>query len=220
MSRAAAVVVAAGRGVRFGGDKLSRPLRRRPVLQWTLAAFEACAAIDTITLVVSEENRKAAAGLVRAAGFARVAAIVPGGAERQESVFRGLRAAPPAGLVAVHDGARPLIAPALIARCVEAAAEHGAAAPAVPVVDTLKRIDPEGRMRETVDRRALRAIQTPQVFRWALLWEAHEAAARDGYTGTDDAALVERLGHPVFPVPGDPRNLKITTPADLTLAEA
>src|SRR5438128_820825 len=117
MRRAAAVVVAAGRGARFGGDKLSRPLRGRPVLHWTIAAFEACAAIDTITLVVSEENREAAAALVADAGFARVAAVVGGGAERQESVFRGLRAAPPAALVAVHDGARPLISPALIARC-------------------------------------------------------------------------------------------------------
>src|SRR5436190_15459924 len=205
MSRAAAVVVAAGRGVRFGGDKLSRPLRRRPVLHWTLAAFEACAAIDTITVVVNEENRKAAAGLVAAAGFTRVAAIVPGGAERQESVFRGLRAAPPADLVAVHDGARPLISPALIARCVEAAREHAAAAPALPVVDTLKRLDAEGRMRETVDRRSLVAIQTPQVFRRELLLEAHEAAARDRFTGTDDASLVERLGHPIFAVPSDPR---------------
>jgi 2-C-methyl-D-erythritol 4-phosphate cytidylyltransferase/2-C-methyl-D-erythritol 2,4-cyclodiphosphate synthase len=220
MNRAAAVVVAAGRGARFGGDKLSRPLRGRPVLHWTLTAFEACPAIDTITLVVSEENREAAAALVADAGFPRVAAVVVGGAERQESVFRGLRAAPPAALVAVHDGARPLISPTLIARCVEAAAEHGAAAPALPVVDTLKRTDPEGRMRETVDRRPLRAIQTPQVFQWPLLWEAHETAARDGFAGTDDASLVERLGHPVFAVPGDPRNLKITTPEDLALAEA
>src|SRR5438309_832096 len=95
-----------------------------------------------------------------------------------------------------------------------------APAPSVPVVDTLKRLDAEGRMRETVDRRSLVAIQTPQVFRRELLLEAHEAAVRDGFTGTDDASLVERLGHPVFPVPGDPRNLKITTPDDLALAEA
>ena len=155
-----------------------------------------------------------------AAGCARVAGIVPGGAERQESVFQGLRAAPPAELVAVHDGARPLISSSLIARCVEAAREHGAAAPALPVVDTLKRLDAEGRMRETVDRRSLVAIQTPQVFRRELLLEAHEAAARDRFTGTDDASLVERLGHPVFPVPSDLRNLKITTPEDLSLAEA
>jgi 2-C-methyl-D-erythritol 4-phosphate cytidylyltransferase/2-C-methyl-D-erythritol 2,4-cyclodiphosphate synthase len=220
MDRAAAIIVAAGRGTRFGGDKLFRLVRGRSVLHWTLAAFEQCAAIDTITLVVSEESREAAEALVAGAGFNRVAAIVPGGAERQESVFNGLRAAPPAPLVAVHDGARPLIAPALIARCVEAAGEHGAAAPALRVADTLKRTDPEGWMRETVDRRPLRAIQTPQVFEWSLLWEAHEAAARAGFAGTDDASLVERLGHPVFAVPGDPRNLKVTTPEDLALAEA
>jgi 2-C-methyl-D-erythritol 4-phosphate cytidylyltransferase/2-C-methyl-D-erythritol 2,4-cyclodiphosphate synthase len=220
MSGASAVIVAAGRGARFGGDKLARPLHGRPVLHWTLAAFESCPAIESITLVVSEENREAAAVLIAAAGCRRVAAIVPGGAERQESVFRGLQAAPPSDLVAVHDGARPLVTPALIARCVEAAREHGAATPALPVVDTLKRLDAEGQMRETVERRSLVAIQTPQVFRRDLLLEAHQSAARDGFTGTDDASLVERLGHPVFPVPGDPRNLKITTPADLALAEA
>src|SRR3954463_6793415 len=115
MSGVAAVIVAAGRGARFGGDKLARLLCGRPVLHWTLAAFERCPAVDTITLVVSEENREAAAAMVEAAGCARVTGIVPGGAERQESVFHGLRAAPPAELVAVHDGARPLISPALIA---------------------------------------------------------------------------------------------------------
>jgi 2-C-methyl-D-erythritol 4-phosphate cytidylyltransferase/2-C-methyl-D-erythritol 2,4-cyclodiphosphate synthase len=215
----AAVIVAAGRGARFGGDKLARPLGGRPVLHWTLTAFERCSAIESITLVVSEENREAAAGLVSEAGCKRVVAIVAGGAERQESVFSGLQAAPASELIAIHDGARPLITPALIARCFAAAREHGAAAPALPVVDTLKRLDPEGRMRETVDRRSLVAIQTPQVFRRALVLEAHEAALRDGFTGTDDASLVERLGHAVFPVPGDPRNLKITTPEDLSLAE-
>jgi 2-C-methyl-D-erythritol 4-phosphate cytidylyltransferase/2-C-methyl-D-erythritol 2,4-cyclodiphosphate synthase len=220
MSGAAAVLVAAGRGARFGGDKLARLLRGRPVLHWTLAAFESCPAIETITLVVGEEHREAAAALVAAAGCTRVAAIVAGGAERQESVFRGLCAAPPSDLIAVHDGARPLIAPGLIARCVEAAREHGAAAPALPVVDTLKRLDPEGRMGETVDRRSLVAIQTPQVFRRELLLQAHEAARREAFAGTDDASLVERLGHPIFPIPGDPGNLKITTPEDLDLAEA
>jgi 2-C-methyl-D-erythritol 4-phosphate cytidylyltransferase/2-C-methyl-D-erythritol 2,4-cyclodiphosphate synthase len=216
----AAVIVAAGRGARFGGDKLARPLGGRPVLHWTLTAFERCSAIESITLVVSAENREAAAALVAESDCRRVTAIVAGGAERQESVFRGLQAAPPSELIAIHDGARPLISPALIARCFAAAREHGAAAPALPVVDTLKRLDPEGRMRETVDRRSLVAIQTPQVFRRALVLEAHEAALRDCFTGTDDASLVERLGHAVFPVPGDPRNLKITTPEDLTLAEA
>ena len=216
---AAAVIVAAGRGARFGGDKLAHSLGGRPVLHWTLAAFERCPVVDSITLVVSEENRESAAALVAEAGCTRVAAIVAGGAERQESVLRGLRAAPPSELIAIHDGARPLISPAHIATCIAAAREHGAAAPALPVVDTLKRLDPEGRMRETVDRRSLVAIQTPQVFRRALVLEAHEAALRDGFTGTDDASLVERLGHAVFPVLGDPRNLKITTPEDLALAE-
>ncbi len=220
MESVVAVIVAAGRGARFGGDKLSRPLRGQPVLHWTLAAFEACPVIDAITLVVAEESRAATVAWIAAAGFARVAAICAGGAERQASVLRGLRATRPAAFVAIHDGARPLITPALIAACIAAAREHDAAAPALPIVDTLKRLDPDGRMFETADRRAFLAIQTPQVFRWDLLLEAHESAARAGIQGTDDASLVERLGHPVAPVPGDPRNLKITTPDDLALAEA
>jgi 2-C-methyl-D-erythritol 4-phosphate cytidylyltransferase/2-C-methyl-D-erythritol 2,4-cyclodiphosphate synthase len=220
METVRAVVVAAGRGARFGGDKLSRPIAGRPVLRWALGAFEACPEIDAVTLVVAAENREASAAWVAEAGFTRVTTVCAGGAERQESVLQGLRASPPATWVAVHDGARPLVTPALIQACLAAAREHGAAAPALPVVDTLKRLDPEGRMRETVDRRAFLAIQTPQVFRWELLLEAHEAAARAGFQGTDCASLVERLDHPVFPVPGDPRNLKITTPDDLALAEA
>jgi 2-C-methyl-D-erythritol 4-phosphate cytidylyltransferase / 2-C-methyl-D-erythritol 2,4-cyclodiphosphate synthase len=220
MATSAAVVVAAGRGARFGGDKLSRLLQGQPVLHHTLAAFEACPAIEQITLVVHEAARDATAAWVTEAGFTRVTAICAGGDERQESVLHGLRATPPAQIVAVHDGARPLVTPALIAACIEAAAEHGAAAPALALTDTLKRLDDHGQMVETIDRRAYRAIQTPQVFRWDLLLSAHETAARDAYLGTDDASLVERLGHPVHPVPGDPRNLKITTPEDLALAEA
>jgi 2-C-methyl-D-erythritol 4-phosphate cytidylyltransferase/2-C-methyl-D-erythritol 2,4-cyclodiphosphate synthase len=220
METTAAIIVAAGRGARFGGDKLSQPLRGRPVLHWTLAAFEACSAIDTITLVVADPALQAAGAWISAAGFSKVETVCPGGAERQESVLCGLRATRPAAWVAVHDGARPLVTPALIEQCVEAARCHGAAAPALPLADTLKRLDDEGRIAQTIDRRAFVAIQTPQVFRWELLLEAHEAAARDSFTGTDDASLVERLGYPVWPVPGKPRNLKITTPADLALADA
>src|SRR5206468_1409076 len=112
----------------------------------------ACPAIDAVTVVTSDEAHDDVAALVAAAGLSRVTVICRGGAERQESVFRGLQATSPRTLVAVHDGARPLISPELIACCVEAAREHGAAAPALPVVDTLKRKDAEGRMRETVDR--------------------------------------------------------------------
>src|SRR5438067_2116139 len=131
MSGVAAVIVAAGRGTRFGGDKLLRPLLGRPLLQWTLQAFQSCPAIDTVTLVVSGAAHDAVAALIASAGLTRVGVICRGGSERQESVYRGLQATPPCAFVAVHDAARPLISSALIARCVAAAREHGAAAPAL-----------------------------------------------------------------------------------------
>ena len=122
-------------------------------------------------------------------------------------------------LILVHDGARPLITTALIQAAVAAAAEYGAAVVAVPVIDTIKAVSPDGRVLETPPRGRLWAAQTPQVFRASLLREAHEAALRDGFRGTDESSLVERLGHPVHIVPGSPENLKITTTADLVLAD-
>src|SRR5262245_42727552 len=133
MSGAAAVIVAAGRGTRFGGNKLFHPLLGRPLLQWTLEAFESCSSIEAVTLVVNEEGHEAVSALVATMELSRAPLICRGGKERQDSVYRGLQATLPRTLVAVHDGARPLISPELIARCVEAAREHGAAAPAVPV---------------------------------------------------------------------------------------
>jgi 2-C-methyl-D-erythritol 4-phosphate cytidylyltransferase len=146
--------------------------------------------------------------------------MIPGGADRQASVYAGLLRAPAAtDLILVHDGARPLVTTALIHAAVAAAAEVGAAVVAVPVTDTIKMADPDGYVVESPPRGRLWAAQTPQVFRVALLRQAHEAALRDGFRGTDDSALVERLGHPVQLVAGSPENLKITTTADLVLAD-
>jgi 2-C-methyl-D-erythritol 4-phosphate cytidylyltransferase/2-C-methyl-D-erythritol 2,4-cyclodiphosphate synthase len=221
MSAAAAVIVAAGRGHRVGAssNKVFLPLAGRPLLLWTLRAFEECPAIGHVVIVVGageeEQARKIAEGL------AKVQAICPGGQTRGESVLAGLARLPESTeIVAIHDGARPLVTPDLIARCVETALARGAALPALPVTDTLKRAAPDGTIAATVERAGLYGAQTPQTFRRDLLAAAYARAQADGLEGTDDASLVERLGHPVPLVPGEPENLKITVADDLPRAAA
>jgi 2-C-methyl-D-erythritol 4-phosphate cytidylyltransferase len=146
--------------------------------------------------------------------------VLPGGADRQASVRAGLSGAPVnSDLILIHDGARPLVTADVIRAAVRTAAAEGAAVVAVPVTDTIKIVDGGLRIIETPPRGRLWAAQTPQVFRVAWLREAHARALSDGFRGTDDSVLVERLGHPVRLVPGAPENLKITTPADLARAE-
>jgi 2-C-methyl-D-erythritol 4-phosphate cytidylyltransferase/2-C-methyl-D-erythritol 2,4-cyclodiphosphate synthase len=217
-AKVAAIIVAAGRGRRFGAgaNKVFLPALGRPLLWWTLRAFERCDAIDEVVLVVGAEEVDAATEIVSRAGFAKAQAICPGGADRGDSVRAGLaRLSSSTEIVAVHDGARPLVTPDLISACVAAAAVNGAAIPAVPVTDTLKRAGADDRIAATVDRSELRAAQTPQTFRRSLLALAHERAATEAFAGTDDASLVERIGHPVYAVAGDPDNLKVTVAADL-----
>jgi 2-C-methyl-D-erythritol 4-phosphate cytidylyltransferase len=202
--------------------KQYRTLAGRPVLAHTLAAVAACPDIAEIVLVVPAEDRE----MCRETLVAPMDAAIPvrtvaGGAERQMSVSNGLDAlAKDIDLVAVHDGVRPFVRPAEFCAVLAAAKEEGAALLAVPAADTLKRADGEGRVRETLDRADIWLAMTPQAFRRDLLRDAHAAARRDGVLGTDDAALVERLGKPVRLIPGSRRNLKITTPDDLILAEA
>jgi len=227
MTPAAAVIVAAGRGRRMGrgGNKVFLPLAGRPLLWWTLRAFEACPAIAGVVIVVGEGEEEDAGKI--AARFAKIRAICPGGETRGQSVTAGLARLPeraeaggPLPIVAVHDGARPLVTPALIAACVETAAARGAALPALPITDTLKRVRPDGTVQATVERAGLYGAQTPQTFRRDLLLEAYARARAEGYEGTDDASLVERLGHPVPIVPGEPENLKVTVADDLPRAAA
>ena len=210
--------MAAGSGRRFGeGDKLFAPLAGRPLIAHSLMAFEVCRLIDRVVLVLTEENLERACRLVDAAGFDKVAVICPGGPRRQDSVRLGLEALGECRWVVVHDGARPLVTAALIEAGLAAAAETGAAIAAVPLADTLKEAADDGLVRRTLDRRNLWAAQTPQVFDYELLREAHRQA--DGEV-TDDAALVEALGRRVKVFPGSARNLKVTTAADLALAQA
>ena len=213
-----AIVAAAGGSVRMGGlDKLFAPLGGRPLLARTLAAFEECAAIDRVVLVLAMENLARGLALAEEEGLSKVRTVSPGGRRRQDSVREGLKALGGCDWVVVHDGARPLVTPQLIEAGLAAAQETGAAVCALPAQDTVKRVDEQGRVVRTLDRRRLWLIQTPQVFRYDILRDAHE---RSRQPATDDAALVERLGQDVRVYPGSPRNFKVTTPDDLALAEA
>jgi 2-C-methyl-D-erythritol 4-phosphate cytidylyltransferase len=213
-----AIIVAAGRSSRMGGlDKLFAPLGGRPLLARTLTAFQECAAVRRVVLVLAAENLARGLPLAEEEGLSKVRTVCLGGRRRQDSVWEGLEALGPCAWVVVHDGARPLVTPQLIEEGLAAARETGAAVPALLAQDTVKRVDEQGRVLRTLDRRRLWLVQTPQVFRYDILREAHKRSRR---TATDDAALVERLGHRVQVYPGSPRNLKVTTPEDLALAEA
>jgi 2-C-methyl-D-erythritol 4-phosphate cytidylyltransferase len=217
MSRVGAVIVAAGEGRRFGGPKQFALLRGRAVLDWSLAAFEANPNVDAVVLVLGDEAR----GAKDASRYAKVTAVVRGGEMRQDSVANGVEALDPAedDIVLVHDGARPLVTQDLIERVLEAARATGAAIPGLPLEDTIKEAE-AGRVVRTIPRERLVRIQTPQGFSAGLLRRALDAAKTAGLAATDEAALLESLGLPVTIVPGDPRNLKITSPLDLTVAEA
>jgi 2-C-methyl-D-erythritol 4-phosphate cytidylyltransferase len=203
-----------------GADKLFAPLAGRPLLAYSLAAFQQCPAVERIVLVLSERNRREGAALVEGGAFSKVEALCLGGERRQDSVRAGLSALSglrPDDWVVVHDGARPLVTQELIEQGLAAACETGAAACALPAQDTVKEADEQGLVRRTLDRKRLWLVQTPQVFRYDMLREAHERARGEV---TDDASLVEALGHRVRLYMGSRRNLKVTTQEDLALAEA
>jgi 2-C-methyl-D-erythritol 4-phosphate cytidylyltransferase len=200
----------------MGRKKQDIRLGGRPLLRWTLDVFERAPEIAGVVVAVPPED--VGAWRRRLGGCRKVRAVVPGGRERQESVARGLAAVPAAvPFILVHDGVRPCITRDLIRRVVAAARAHGAAIAALPLAETLKR-GRDGWVQETVPRDGLWAVQTPQGFRADVLREAHRRASAEGILGTDDAALVERLGVPVSLVPGLPGNLKVTRPEDLPLA--
>ncbi len=215
--RARAIIVAAGSGERMGGlQKAFVPLLGRVMAWYSLRALEDAPEIDDIVLVVAADSREKAESLVVSMKLRKVAAICVGGATRRASVLAGLDVAPQSEITLVHDGARPCVAPELIARGV-AAATKGAAVPAVPVQDTIKEAEHGGRVLRTPDRSALYAAQTPQVFLTELLKRAHHEAPADVLL--DDASLFEALGWPVHIFEGDPSNLKVTRPIDLAFAE-
>jgi 2-C-methyl-D-erythritol 4-phosphate cytidylyltransferase len=219
--QAVAIVVAAGRGERMGAErpKAFLELRGEPLLLRAARAFEAAPSVGKIVAVVPELQIPAARE--RLAALSKLLAVVAGGERRQDSVLAGLRQVPPDfdGVVLVHDAARPLVDVELIETVARQAAATGAALPVLPLVDTVKRVR-AGRVVETLERAELGGAQTPQGFRFALLRDAYEAALRAGVALTDEAMAVERLGHPVYAVPGSKRNRKLTTPDDLAWAES
>lgn len=215
------IVLAGGRGARMGTvlNKHLSPLSGRPLIEHTLLAFERHASIQAIVLVALEELLPTYAALVANAACTKVIAIVPGGRTRQESCYRGLQVAQEADIVLVHDGARPLVSSDVIGAVIQSAVGFGAATVAAPVKDTIKRATDELLVGETLDRTQLWQAQTPQGFRIGLFWQAHEHARQIGFDATDDVGLVEKLGIPVKLVAGDYRNIKVTTPEDLIIAE-
>lgn len=213
-----AVIVAAGSASRMGGiDKVMAPLGGEPMILRTVRAFEDCEAVKEIVIVTREDLMGPIAELC--SGFTKIRSVVQGGSSRQESVKLGLLAfSKEVRLAAVHDGARPLVSGELIDKVIRAAHSYGAAAPAIPVKDTIKVFE-GGFIAATPDRSTLRAVQTPQVMDRDLLLGALEKAEQEGTAPTDDCSAVEHIGMRVRLVEGEERNLKVTTPLDLKIAE-
>jgi 2-C-methyl-D-erythritol 4-phosphate cytidylyltransferase len=217
------ILLAAGRSSRMGGgtNKQFIELLGRPVALFSLLAFEQCPAIDAIVVVRRPEYADAIAKIVADNHCRKVVAFADGGVERQNSVWNGLEKCP-AGteIVAVHDGARPLVTPALIEATIESARVHGTGIAATKVVDTIKEADENRVVLRTVDRTKLWAMQTPQTIRYELLRRAYAKVLEQGIVVTDEGAAVEGLGEKVHLVDTPFLNLKVTTPGDLATVEA
>ncbi len=217
MKNVSVIVVAAGEGKRFGLPKQFALLRGKSVLDWCLEAFESHEDVSEVILVLKED----AQNTEFTERFRKISSIAQGGDKRQDSVLSGFRKIDPekARIVLVHDGVRPLVSKELIDRIIEAAQEKEAAVPAVPLMDTVKIVD-EQVVTRTLDRDRLFLVQTPQGFLYSTLKVALEESKKDAFYGTDEASLVERIGKKVVVVQGDPKNIKITTPEDIKIAEA
>lgn len=215
------VLPAAGSGKRMkaGKNKLLLELFEKPIFLYTLEVFQQDPECDEIWLAVKEDERELIEELVLQSGFTKVQGYASGGTERQDSVRACLEAIPPCRVVLVHDAARPFISPEVVARLAAEAEATGAAIAGVPVKDTIKKVE-DGIITETVDRNRLWMIQTPQAFKYSLILEAARKAHEEGFLGTDEAMLVERLGHPVKVIESTYENVKMTTPDDLVYGKA
>ena len=218
-----AIIAAAGQGSRMGGKRAKQylELAGTPIIIHTLQAFEACEAIQEIILVLPEADVSDFSVLAQSYKCAKVRAVVPGGATRASSVWHGLQAVTPndSDIVVVHDGSRPLVTTTEITQTIRAAEVSGAAILVAPIVDTVKETR-DGSVVRTIPRAHLRRALTPQCFRYSILRRAYEQVDVLDPTLTDESALVERLGVPVTVVEGSSRNIKITRPEDLLIAEA
>ncbi|NMA83013.1 MAG: 2-C-methyl-D-erythritol 4-phosphate cytidylyltransferase [Epulopiscium sp.] len=221
--RITVIIAAAGQGKRMqaGINKQYLKMRNKPILAYTIEVFEKIKEIQEIILVVAEGEEKFCAEAIRPYGFKKVTKFVLGGKERQDSIYEGLKAlSKETDIVLIHDGARPFVQVEEIKEAIQIAAIEGASVLGVPVKDTIKVVDSQRVITSTPDRGQLWIAQTPQIFQYELIKKAYSKARDDGYIGTDDASLVERIGHPVKMIEGKYSNIKITTPEDLILGEA
>jgi 2-C-methyl-D-erythritol 4-phosphate cytidylyltransferase len=219
-----AIIVGAGKGVRMNCEtpKQYLMLRQLPVLAYSLRAFNTCEDIDQIILVApKKDGQYCRDAIIAGIEMKKPTQIVSGGETRQDSVWQGLLAIDDAdSIVAIHDAVRPFIEPRQITACIAGAIETGASMLAIPVSDTLKRVDEDFFVKTTVSRDELWLAQTPQAFRYDIIVKGHASAKKEGFCATDDASLVERLGMKVKVIFGSRRNFKITDPDDLAMAEA
>lgn len=216
-----AIVVAAGSASRMKGiDKIMANLQGKPVILHTLERFQNASCIDEIVVVARQDRLETIEALIQNQGLTKVSAVVPGGDSRMESVFAGLNAASSdTVLAAIQDGARPLVTEKIIKETVDMALSYHAAAPAIPLKDTIKVVGEDGRVESTPNRETLRAVQTPQVFDKDLLTAAWQRAKKERLTYTDDCGAMEGLGVHVYLTEGSEENIKITTPLDMKVAE-
>lgn len=220
-----AIIVAAGKGIRMN-DKLRKQfilLAGRPILAYSVLAFDACDLIDCIILVVPKKDIDYCwKDIVAPLNLCKKINLVPGGEKRQDSVYNGLMAVDKnaAEIVVIHDGVRPFVSHEQIAACITGAKEYGACILAIHADDTLKQVDRSGFICNTLERDDILLAQTPQAFQYDLIIKAHENARREGFTGTDDASLVERLGGNIRIIYGSKQNIKITNREDLVFATA
>jgi 2-C-methyl-D-erythritol 4-phosphate cytidylyltransferase len=217
-----AIIPAAGIGTRMHADRAKQMLELGgvPLLVHTLSRFEQCEAIDQIILVLQPSLTSDVLALISRHNLKKIARVVGGGPERQDSVYRAIQVIKEevADIIIVHDAVRPFVRPEEIRAVVERAQNTGAALMATPAIDTIKQVK-SGRVQRTLDRKRIFYAQTPQAFRYPIIREAYERAYAEGFTATDDSQLVERIGHRVSIVEGSPINIKITRPFDLRLAE-
>jgi 2-C-methyl-D-erythritol 4-phosphate cytidylyltransferase len=217
-----ALIISAGKGHRFieGKKKQFHLLAEKPILAHTIDKFETCPLIHSILLVVGQEDMDyCLKEIIEKYQYKKISQIVPGGKRRQDSVRNGIEVlSKDAEIVVIHDGVRPFVTKEMIEDSIRSAIRFGAVVLAMPVKETIKMVQPDGTVLKTLDRESLWQIQTPQTFQVNVIKEAYHKATEDGFAGTDDASLVERLGIKVHILPGSYTNIKITTPEDLILA--
>ncbi len=215
------VVVAAGNSERMGGDKMLMTLGAKPVIIRTLMAFQQCPMVDDIVVVTRREKIMALADMIKLYDISKVSQVISGGATRAESSLAGVSAVRKgAKLIAIHDGARPLVSRELIERVVIEANEHISAVPVIPSTDTLKKIDENGVITGSVDRASVVRVQTPQAFDADIIKGALTKAVEKHLPITDDCSAVDMMGFSTYTVEGDTGNIKLTLPEDMVLAEA